>query len=180
MGEHEAEEPAEGGANRDARDEVAGRQLQAEGERGEEKVKWEHDDEGGDGDGGVDVAVGMLTDVANLLPVLEGLGEKHKYYGILPPHYDVVGQALLETLALGLGDEFTPALKAAWAEIYGVIATTMIKGAKYNEKSDEEYYKGYAKPADAKGEEATKKSMVSAMDWFMNPNPQSRPLPVQF
>ena len=65
----------------------------------------------------VDVAVGMLTDVANLLPVLEGLGEKHKYYGILPPHYDVVGQALLETLALGLGDEFTPALKAAWAEI---------------------------------------------------------------
>ena len=52
--------------------------------------------------------------------------------------------------------------------------------AKYNEKSDEEYYKGYAKPADAKGEELTKKSMVSAMDWFMNPNPQSRPLPVQF
>ena len=81
----------------------------------------------------------------------------------------VVGLALD---ALGLGDEFTPALKAAWAEIYGVIATTMIKGAKYNEKSDEEYYKGYAKPADAKGEELTKKSMVSAMDWFMNPNPR--------
>ena len=78
------------------------------------------------------------------------------------------------------GDEFTPALKAAWAEIYGVIATTMIKGAKYNEKSDEEYYKGYAKPADAKGEELTKKSMVSAMDWFMSPTPQSRPLPVEF
>ena len=122
----------------------------------------------------VDVAVGMLTDVANLLPVLEGLGEKHKYYGILPPHYDVVGQALLETLALGLGDEFTPALKAAWAEIYGVISSTMIKGAKYEEKTDEEYYKGYAKPINKAGEENTKKSMESAMDWFMSGDPASR------
>ena len=74
----------------------------------------------------VDVAVGMLTDVANLLPVLEGLGEKHKCYGILPRD-DVVGQALLETLALGLGDEFVGAQGGVGRDLRH--RTTMIKGA---------------------------------------------------
>lgn len=81
--------------------------------------------------GTVDKAVSLLTEVPTLLPVLEGLGARHKGYGVIAAHYDIVGQALLDTLALGLGDKFTPALKAAWAEIYGVISSTMIKGAKY-------------------------------------------------
>ena len=77
----------------------------------------------------VGVAVKMLDDVPNLLPVLEGLGHKHVAYGVVNEHYPVIGQALLDTLALGLGDAFTPQLKAAWAEIYGVISAAMLKGA---------------------------------------------------
>uniref|UniRef100_A0A7S2IQR5 Globin domain-containing protein n=1 Tax=Zooxanthella nutricula TaxID=1333877 RepID=A0A7S2IQR5_9DINO len=77
----------------------------------------------------VGTAVSMLDDVPNLLPVLEGLGKKHVGYGVQPEHYEVVGQALLDTLATGLGKDFSEPLKAAWAEIYGVVSSTMIKGA---------------------------------------------------
>ena len=47
-------------------------------------------------------------------------------YGVLPVHYDVVGQALLATLEGGLGAEWTAQVKAAWIAVYGVISTTMI------------------------------------------------------
>ncbi len=56
----------------------------------------------------VDTAVGMLeNDLDPLVEILKKLGRKHKVYGVLPPHYDVVGQALVETLAAAMGDEFT-------------------------------------------------------------------------
>ena len=55
----------------------------------------------------VDVAVKGLADLDKLVPVLQGLGKKHVPYGVLPEHYEVVGQALLATLAGGLGAEWT-------------------------------------------------------------------------
>jgi hemoglobin-like flavoprotein len=79
----------------------------------------------------VGVAVVGLSDLPRLIPVLQNLGTKHVSYGVEAAHYDVIGQALLDTLALGLGEGFTPEVKAAWAQIYGVIATTM-KGDHYS------------------------------------------------
>jgi hemoglobin-like flavoprotein len=40
-------------------------------------------------------------------------------------HYDTVDAALLWTLEQGLGDVFTPEVRAAWTKLYGVLATTM-------------------------------------------------------
>jgi len=37
-----------------------------------------------------------------------------RYNGVVPAHYDVVEQALLETLGMGLGEHFTPAARHAW------------------------------------------------------------------
>jgi hemoglobin-like flavoprotein len=36
-----------------------------------------------------------------------------------------VGQALLSTLETGLGSGFTPEVREAWTEVYGVLAATM-------------------------------------------------------
>ena len=76
-------------------------------------------------------------------------------YGVVPAHYDVVGQALLATLEGGLGAEWNdqarrwppctstalclcghpelpdhnvrrPQVKASWTAVYGIIAKTMI------------------------------------------------------
>lgn len=77
----------------------------------------------------IGAAVRQLDDVDTLLPVLAGLGRRHGSYGVMPAHYDMVGQALLKTLSQGLGDAFTPEVERAWAEVYGVIASTMIEAS---------------------------------------------------
>ena len=48
----------------------------------------------------VTVAIGMLTDLDNLVPVLKDLGAKHAKYGVLAAHYPVVGGAFLKTLSI--------------------------------------------------------------------------------
>ena len=58
-------------------------------------------------------------------------------------HYDTVGGALLHTLATGLGDDFTPEVKGAWTEVYGVLATTMKNAAATVVLTKEEQKKWY-------------------------------------
>eukprot|EP00055_Hartaetosiga_balthica_P006531 m.20632 g.20632 ORF g.20632 m.20632 type:complete len:166 (+) comp5267_c0_seq1:447-944(+) len=84
---------------------------------------------------GVDKAVKNLTDLGVVIPLLSRMGKKHVEYGVIPAHYDIVGQALIDTLAAGLGDEFTDALKASWVALYGVVKTTMI-GDHYDEPTE--------------------------------------------
>ena len=64
-----------------------------------------------------------------LLPAVEALGRRHAGYGVQPSHYATVGQALLDTLALGLGDAFTPEARAAWTEAYELLAGVMLAAA---------------------------------------------------
>ena len=64
-----------------------------------------------------------------LLPAVYELGRKHVGYGVSDKDYDTVGSALLWTLEKGLGSAFTPAVKEAWTAVYGVLASTMKKGA---------------------------------------------------
>lgn len=75
------------------------------------------------------MVVRELRGLQMLLPAIEQLGERHAGYGVQPEHYATVGQALLETLAIGLGDRFTPAVRDAWTVAYTALATTMQAGA---------------------------------------------------
>jgi len=77
----------------------------------------------------IGAAVGQLNDVPKLLPVLRGLGQRHAGYGVQAAHYTTVGAALLQTLGQGLGSGFSADVQAAWTEVYGVIASTMIEAA---------------------------------------------------
>ncbi len=60
-----------------------------------------------------------------LVPAVAALGRRHAGYGVEARHYDTVGQALLETLAEGLGPFFTPVVHDAWAAAYGLLAGLM-------------------------------------------------------
>ena len=73
----------------------------------------------------IGVAVANLDRPETLMPVLKGLGARHGTYGVKDQHYDTVAAALLDTLQRGLGEAFTPEVKAAWIEIYGVMAGAM-------------------------------------------------------
>ena len=79
----------------------------------------------------IGLAVNSLDRLDQVVPVVKALGKKHKDYGVLPSHYDTVASALLDTLAKGLGDGFTPDTKVAWTKTYGVLSTTMIEAAEY-------------------------------------------------
>lgn len=50
----------------------------------------------------VGTAVSMLRRLDELVPILKELGTAHKGYGVVPAHYPVVGQALLDTLKAGV------------------------------------------------------------------------------
>jgi hemoglobin-like flavoprotein len=66
-----------------------------------------------------------LDDAAWLGATLGGLGAKHDAYGVTPEMYDMVGDALLTTLAEIAGDEWTPDVRDAWIEAYGAIVSLM-------------------------------------------------------
>ena len=78
----------------------------------------------------IGVAVDGLDDLDAITPAVQDLGVRHRGYGVQPEHYDTVGEALLWTLDQGLGDAFTPDVRAAWAETYGLLAGVM-KDAAY-------------------------------------------------
>lgn len=78
----------------------------------------------------IGAAVGKLNDLDTLVPILQGLGRRHADYGVQDAHYGTVGGALLLTLSQGLGEGFTPAVRAAWTEVYGVMAQVMKDAAK--------------------------------------------------
>ena len=74
-------------------------------------------------------ALQLLDRPGALLPVLRTLGARHVGYGVRASHYGTVGAALILTLEQGLGHAFTAEARAAWVDLYGVIARTMQEGA---------------------------------------------------
>lgn len=77
----------------------------------------------------IGAAVQLLDRPAQLDAALAALGARHAGYGVREAHYDSVGGALLDTLAAGLGEAFTPAVREAWAALYRHVARTMQAGA---------------------------------------------------
>ncbi|WP_101758388.1 globin family protein [Oceanicoccus sp. KOV_DT_Chl] len=77
----------------------------------------------------ITAAVRMLDNLDQLVPIVQKLGIRHAGYGVVADHYDTVGAALLKTLSMGLGDEFTEEVETAWTEAYGILAATMIAAA---------------------------------------------------
>jgi hemoglobin-like flavoprotein len=74
-------------------------------------------------------AVANLHDLDAVIPDIEQLGRRHVGYGVTDQDYDTVGSALLWTLEQGLGEAFTPATRAAWAECYVTLAGVMQQAA---------------------------------------------------
>jgi hemoglobin-like flavoprotein len=83
----------------------------------------------------VATAVGLLRDLPTLVPVLQGIGVKHHElsiakkngetygFGVIPAHYGTLGEAIVESLAIALGPDFTEPVKNAWLKIYTTIVT---------------------------------------------------------
>ncbi len=55
-----------------------------------------------------------------------GLGRQHASLGIKAIHFAPMGDALIETLRVGLGKDFTPELETAWQKAYAEVSNNMI------------------------------------------------------
>ena len=79
--------------------------------------------------GALALVIQNLRKPAVLTSALQGLGQRHVAYGVLPEHYPIVGAVLLETFSDVLGDHWTPEYQDAWAQAYEAICTIMLEGA---------------------------------------------------
>lgn len=77
------------------------------------------------------VVVNGLKDLDAIVPAAQTLARRHVAYGVTAAHYAPVGAALIWTLEQGLGEGFTPEVKAAWVEAYTLLSGVMIASADY-------------------------------------------------
>lgn len=77
------------------------------------------------------VAVTGLDQIEWLGPAMNELGQRHRTYGVRDEHYEVVGESLIEALAIELGEDgFTPEIQDAWQTVYQTIASLMKEGSR--------------------------------------------------
>jgi hemoglobin-like flavoprotein len=96
----------------------------------------------------------------DLMLVVLALGRRHsELYRIPEDSYGVVAQALIWTLDYGLGDAFTPDVRAAWTHLYMLLATTMRMGAL---SVDRDPYMASAEAAEAVAEPALLSQLAQA------------------
>jgi hemoglobin-like flavoprotein len=77
----------------------------------------------------INTVVNSLDKLGPILEMIEEMGRRHVAYGVTEAHYDTVGSALIWTLGKGLGEQFTPAVKDAWADAYDTLASAMKQAA---------------------------------------------------
>lgn len=82
----------------------------------------------------IDYAVSGLDNPDTILPIIQDLGKRHVGYGVKEEYYETVGEALLWTLEQGLGKDFTPEVKDAWAAAYKLLSDTMKSAARETDK----------------------------------------------
>ncbi len=70
--------------------------------------------------------ISRLQHVDDVERVITALATRHLHYGVKPEHYQTVGQALFWTLETMLGERWDDHTRAAWTEVYALVATTMI------------------------------------------------------
>ena len=74
----------------------------------------------------IGAVVKSLDRIDTMLDDLRTLARRHHRYGVQEVHYASVGAALLWTLEQGLGSDFTPDVREAWAAAYELLSGTMI------------------------------------------------------
>jgi len=73
----------------------------------------------------IDTMVNSLDRVEASFPGVEQLGARHAHYGVKHQDYDVLGAAILWTLAIELGQDFTVEVKEAWTITYNELTRAM-------------------------------------------------------
>ena len=74
----------------------------------------------------IGAVVKSIDRIETMLDDLRALARSHNRYGVREEHYASVGAALLWTLEQGVGLDFTPDVREAWATAYGLLSSAII------------------------------------------------------
>ncbi len=74
----------------------------------------------------LNVLINTLRTPEKFLPIVEGLGQRNKEYGVVDEHYVYVAEALMWTLEQGLGPALTDEVRQAWTDLYSLAAKQLI------------------------------------------------------
>ncbi|MBS1722924.1 MAG: hemin receptor [Armatimonadetes bacterium] len=66
-----------------------------------------------------------LHDMDKFESECDALGRRHRTYGAVKEHYELVGTCLLLAFDEVLGEEFDAETRAAWQRLYGIVAERM-------------------------------------------------------
>ena len=71
------------------------------------------------------LAVSGLSNMDDVRPSVQALGERHFSYGVKLEHYQPALDSFIWALEQHLGDQFTPLLKDAWTLAFQALTDTM-------------------------------------------------------
>jgi len=78
-------------------------------------------------------ALGLIVRNMRLLDALQqplmDFGVQHARVGVRPEHYPIVCRAMVDTLAQGSGENWSPQLDADWSEALATVSRIMMQGA---------------------------------------------------
>ena len=71
------------------------------------------------------LAVHGLSDLKDIQPTVQMLGDRHFSYGVKPEYFAPFRESFLWALEQRLGEKFDPQLKAAWTEAFDALSSVM-------------------------------------------------------
>jgi hemoglobin-like flavoprotein len=77
----------------------------------------------------LEYVIATLEAPDKLVPVLKAMGRRHVSYHVKEEHYPVVVEAMLQTLAECLGQDFPPDVHTAWESALNFVSDVMKQGA---------------------------------------------------
>ncbi len=75
----------------------------------------------------IGLAVRGLDRPQSMQEAVDALGKRHAGYGVGNADYNTFGAALIWALDQTMGNDFTPEVKEAWVEAFGVLSDAMKK-----------------------------------------------------
>lgn len=108
--------------------------------------------------------VNNLTQFERVKPQIEALGRRHLGYGVEDWHYELVAEALLGALAECLGADFTDEVRAAWTQVYVLVAEIMTAAAEAAERESEDTVPGMYLPG---GDNAESRRQSELDNWMV-------------
>ncbi|MBW4888737.1 hypothetical protein KXQ82_03385 [Mucilaginibacter sp. HMF5004] len=81
--------------------------------------------------------INKLDKLDEIIDEVANLARRHVKYGVKDEHYTIVGEALLWTLKMGLGEHWTPQVSAAWVKCYTLLSSAMINASQVTDGAEQ-------------------------------------------